>query len=180
VDRDPVMLVAELVRQRNAIDEQIARIIQRPVVAGHLGEWLASQIFDIQLADSAITAGVDGYFRSGALQGRFVNIKWYLKREGMLDTTEATALDYYLVLTGPASSTVSSRGAVRPLCVEAIYLFDAHQLRDEQLARGVKRGVASSVRKQQWIAAQIYPAVSRRFPLTARQTELLGLFRTTT
>ena len=38
-----------------------------------------------------------------------------------------------------------------------MFLFDARQLRSEQITRGVKRGVASSVIKQQWLAAEIYP-----------------------
>jgi NADPH-dependent curcumin reductase CurA len=35
---------------------------------------------------------------------------------------------------------------------------DARQLRSEQIMRGVKRGVASNVIKQQWTAAEIYPS----------------------
>ena len=43
-----------------------------------------------------------------------VNVKWYLKREGVLDTTESAILDYYLVLAGPPSGAVSSKGTTRP------------------------------------------------------------------
>jgi hypothetical protein len=42
-----------------------------------------------------------------------VNIKWYLKREGLLDTSESVRLDYYLVLAGPRSAAASSRGSTR-------------------------------------------------------------------
>ncbi|SRR6266700_6262548 len=103
--------IAELLRERNVIDESIAQIIQRPMTSGHLGEWLASHVFDIESAESAVAAGIDGVFRSGPLRGRTLNIKWYLKREGMLDTSESSALDYYLVLAGPPSAAVSSRVA---------------------------------------------------------------------
>jgi len=96
--------VAELLRERNAIDASIAQIIGRPVASGHLGEWAASQIFDIDLEESASAAGIDGRFRAGPLQGHTVNIKWYMKHQGLLDTTESAALDYYLILAGPPVS----------------------------------------------------------------------------
>ena len=157
VDEGSLAQAAALLRERNAIDAELARLIQRPMTSGHLGEWIGAQVFDIELEASAVAAGIDG-FRSGPLQGRTVNVKWYLKREGLLDTTEAAALDYYLVLTGPPSAAASSRGTTRPWRIEAVFLFDARQLRAEQTMRGVKRGIASSVLKQQWAAAEIYPS----------------------
>jgi hypothetical protein len=149
VETDSLARAAALLRERNAIDAELAQLIQRPMTSGHLGEWIAAQVFDIELEASAVAAGIDGRFRSGPLQGRTVNVKWYLKREGLLDTTESVALDYYLVLTGPPSVAASSRGTTRPWCIEAVFLFDARQLRSEQITRGVKRGVASSVLRQQ-------------------------------
>lgn len=76
----------------------------------------------------------------------------------MLDMSESDQLDYYLVLTGPPSGAASSRRATRPWCIEAVFLFDARKLRAKQIERGVKRGIASSVLKSQWTAAEIYPA----------------------
>ena len=38
-----------------------------------------------------------------------MNVKWYLKREGILDMTEAAELDYYLVLTGPKATAKDVR-----------------------------------------------------------------------
>jgi hypothetical protein len=166
-----------LLRERNAIDVKLAQLINRPMTSGHLGEWIAAQVFDIELEPSATAAGIDGRFRLGPLQGRTVNIKWYLKREGLLDTTESMALGCYLVLTGPQSAAMSSRGATRPWCIQAVYLFEARQLRSEQIARGVKRGVASSVTTQQWEAAEIYPtATSTQLTVTTDQAEQLRLF----
>jgi hypothetical protein len=104
------------------IDVELARLINRPMTSGHLGEWIAAQILDIELEASAVAAGVDGRFRSGPLQGRTVDIKSYLKREGLLDVTESAALDYYLVLTGRRSPAVSSLGTTRSWCIEAVYL----------------------------------------------------------
>ena len=177
MDDGSLAQAAALLRERNAIDAELARLIQRPMTSGHLGEWIAAQVFDIELEASAVTAGIDGCFRSGPLRGRTVNVKWYLKREGLLDTTESTALDYYLVLSGPPSAAVSSRGTIRPWCIEAVFLFDARQLRSEQITRRVKRGVASSVIKQQWTAAEIYPSpTNTQLPVTSQQAEQLKLF----
>jgi hypothetical protein len=114
VEADSLARAAALLRERNAIDAELARLIDRPMTSGHLGEWIAAHVFDIELEASAVAAGIDGRFRSGPLQGWTVNIKWYLKREGLLDTTESAALDYYLVLTGPPSAAVSSRGTTGP------------------------------------------------------------------
>lgn len=161
---------------RNAIDREIAAIIQRPMTAGHLGEWIASRIFDIELEGSATNTAFDGRFRVGPLQGRTVNVKWYLKEEGVLDTSSSATLDYYLVLTGPRSAAGSSRAGTRPWCVRAVYLFGAKRLRDEQDSRGVKTGVAASLIRRQWDEAEIYP--QGRNPLlrvSPQQVELLEL-----
>jgi hypothetical protein len=170
--------IASLLRERNALDERIGAIIQRPMTSGHLADWIAAQIFGIELAASAVEAGgVDGRFRTGPLGGRTVNVKWYLKREGVLAVTESPLLDYHLVLTGPTSAAMSSRGSLRPWCIAPAYLFDAKRLLDEQQARGVKIGVASSVRADQWDAAEIYPRpVNRALPVSPDQAELLRLF----
>jgi hypothetical protein len=178
MDEEPVRRIAEILGRRNAIDDEIAGIIDRPMTAGHLGEWIASRIFDIELEASAVSPGIDGRFRSGPLQGCTVNVKWYLKREGLLDTSESVALDYYLVLAGPRSAAGSSRGGTRPWYIQGVFLFDARRLRAEQTARGVKQGVASSVIRQQWVAAEIYPGVSNPLlPVTSHQAELLELFQ---
>jgi len=76
-----VARIAELLRERNAVDASMAQVIGRPMAAGHLGEWIASQVFDIELEDSASAAGIDGRFRSRPAQGRTVNVKWYMKHE---------------------------------------------------------------------------------------------------
>jgi hypothetical protein len=177
MDAKPLARVAALLRERNVIDAELAGLMQRPMTSGHLGEWIAAQIFDIELESSATAAGIDGHFRSGPLQDGSVNIKWYLKREGVLDTTESAILDYYLVLAGPPSGAVSSKGTTRPWCIQAVFLFDARQLRAEQTIRGVRRGVASSVTKQQWTAAEIYPSgANRRLVVTPQQAEQLSQF----
>jgi len=87
------------------------------------------------------------------------------------------ALDYYLVMTGPASAAMSSRGGTRPWCIQSVYLFDAKRLLDELRACGVKIGIASSVRAVQWAAAEIYPRASNPLlPVRPEQAQLLRLF----
>jgi hypothetical protein len=176
VDADSLARAAALLHERNAIDAELAGVIDRPVTSGHLGEPIAAQIFNIELEASAAAAGIDGRLRSGALRGRTVNIKWYLKREGVLDTTELAALDYYRCLPGRRRRqrrrvVPPGPGASRPCsCL-------TQQLRFEQIGRGVKLSVASSVIKQQWAAAEIYPmATNPQLTVTSQQAELLMLF----
>ncbi len=114
------------------------------------------------MEDSAASAALDGRFASGPLHGRTVNVKWYLKRDGLLDVTRSEILDYYLVLTGPAGPAAHSRGTVRPWCLESVYLFDARHLLGELRERGVKIGAATSVKSPQWVAAEIYPTPSNK------------------
>lgn len=146
------------------------------MTAGHAGEWIASRIFDIELEPSAVAKAIDGRLRSGPLTGKSVNVKWYLKREGILDMTEAAELDYYLVLTGP-KVTVKDVRTIGAWRIDAVYLFDSQRLLAEQHARGVKVGVASGVRVAQWLAAEIYPAPTNpALPLTEDQRHQLALF----
>jgi hypothetical protein len=99
------------------------------MTAGHLGKWIAARIFGIALEPSATATAIDGRFTSGVLRDRTVNVRWYLKREGLLDVTPSDALDDYLVLvmTGPAAPPAHSRDGVRPRCRTSVYLFDARQ-----------------------------------------------------
>lgn len=141
---EEVTQVSQLLRSRNAVDGELAALIGRPMTSGHLGEWLAARIFPIELEASATAAGIDGRFVEGVLAGQTVNVKWYLKHDGLLDLT-LPGPDLYLVLTGPRAATGSSRGQTRPWCVESVYLLDARELIDSQRRRGVKIGTASSI-----------------------------------
>jgi hypothetical protein len=168
--------LAQLLRERNVIDSHIGDLLGRPMTSGHAGEWIAARVFDIQLEASASAAAIDGKFRSGPLAGRTTNVKWYLKREGLLDMTTAPQLEYYLVLAGP-KGTVRDPKTLRPWVIRSVHLFDAAPLLAEQAARNVKVGVASSVTETQWTAADIYP-IPRNPPLvlTQSQRDQLALF----
>ena len=104
--------VAELLAARNAIDAKLAKLINRPPTVGHLGEWIAAAIFDIELEKAANAKAIDGRFRSRPLAGRTVNVTCYGKREGIRDTTDDPIVDYYLVLTG--DNVMAAPGQVRP------------------------------------------------------------------
>lgn len=151
--------LAELICAKNAIDTLIARRIGRPAHIGHVGEFLASVIFGIQLEDSATAKAIDGHFIDGPLAGRTVNVKWFTKHDGLLDINEDASLDYYLVFRGPKSSPASSRGTIAPWVIEYVFLLDAQHLLENLRARNVKvqRHGATGIASFLWEQAEIYP-----------------------
>ena len=170
--------LAELLRIKNEVESEIASIVGRPAIIGHVGEYIASRVFKVKLEQSASQKGIDGYFVDGALAGSSVNIKWYTKRNGLLDLNPNALADFYLVLTGPRSSASSSKGATLPWVIEEVFLFDSEQLIQNLKVRGVKVGVATSVVTDQWEAGQIYPRqYNKQLVLTKDQVEELFLFR---
>jgi len=174
---DDLIQLAELVRQRNLLEREITALINRPAAMGHIGEYIASRVFHIVLEESASHKSIDGRFIDGPLKSRTVNIKWYAQQEGLLAITPNTAPDYYLVLTGPKSGAMSSRGQVRPWTIEYIYLFESQTLVDELKRVGVKIGIATSVRQLLWTAAEIHPLTNNpALVLSAEQREALALF----
>lgn len=169
--------LASLIKQRNQIDSLISVIINRPAIIGHTGEYIASRIFGIRLAESASHKGIDGYFTDGSLQGRSVNIKWYTKKTGLLDINPDCLPDYFLVMTGGKGSAVSSKGKTLPWCIKHVYLFDAAELVNELAARGVGIGIATSVKKDMWEQAEIYPVQRNRlFEVNEEMARQLRLF----
>lgn len=173
--------LADLLRTKNSIDAEISQIVGRPALIGHVGEYIASVIFNIGLYDSATHKGSDGVFRSGPLIGRSVNIKWYAKHEGLIDLNEAAMPDFYLVLSGPKSSSASSRGGTRPWSIESVFLFESAGLTGMLHRQGTKIGVATSVRAEVWESAQIYPPPRNpMLALTDEQRLRLKLFGITT
>src|ERR1044071_8230599 len=90
--------VGLLLRDRTATDARTAASAGRPAAAGHLSDWIAAAILDIEL-EPAPNRVVDGHFRGGPLAGRTVNIKHYTRNLGLLDVSDSDELDYYLVMT---------------------------------------------------------------------------------
>lgn len=64
---EELVYLAGLIEQRNEIVGKITALIARPAQIGHIGEYIASKIFDIKLQDSASAKSIDGYFFSGNL-----------------------------------------------------------------------------------------------------------------
>ncbi|HEU5374239.1 MAG TPA: hypothetical protein VFV38_02280 [Ktedonobacteraceae bacterium] len=170
--------LADLIKEKNEVDAKIANIVGRPAQVGHAGEFIASVLFDIQLHHSATHKSSDGIFQSGPLTGRDVDIKWYLKHEGLLDLNPTAPPDYYLVLAGPKAGAISSRGSVRPWKIEFVFLFDAQQLLAALRPRGVKLGIATSVVSEFWVKAEIYPTQrNHMLMLSDEQKQQLTRFR---
>lgn len=149
--------LSKLLAELNSIGEKISEITQRPATIGHTGEYIASHVFDIELEEAANAKGIDGHFRSGSLAGRSVNVKWYGKLEFMLDINPDALPDYFLVMTGPKAKVLTSKGGIRPWLIDFVFLFNAAELMIVLKARGVKIGVATSVRKHEFQDSEIYP-----------------------
>jgi len=174
---DDLTQLAELIKKRNLLEREITALIGRPAEIGHIGEYIASRVFHIALKESASYKSIDGHFSNEPLKECTVNVKWYARREGVLDITPDALPDYYLVLTGPKSGAMTSRGQVRPWTIANVFLFDAQTLVDELKRSGLKIGVATSVRQHLWAKAEIYPAQRNdALELSKQQHEALMLF----
>jgi hypothetical protein len=175
---DRLTQLAHLIREHNAAMARISSLIGRPALVGHVGEYIAGAIFDIELNPSASAKGHDGFFRSPpSLAGRSVNIKWGTVFEGGMDVSPDAEVDDYLALTGPRATSMTSKGLSRPWLIESVFLFDLHDLRTDLRTRGVGIGVATSIRRSLWEAAMIYPeSHNPRLVLTDEQRRLLALF----
>ena len=173
--RDLVEL-AKLIAEQNVIGRSISEIIGRSHSIGHAGEYIAGQIFDIELHAAGNAPGSDGRFRSGPLKGASVNVKWYARLE-TLDINPKAVPDYYLVLAGPRASA-GTQVHIRPWVIANVYLFPGPQLHDELKARGVKLGIGTSLLRSQWESGELYPKrTCKLYPLSPEQHDALGLFR---
>jgi Family of unknown function (DUF6998) len=168
--------LAKLIRTKNSVDGKIARIVGRPALIGHVGEFIAARVFGIELHRSASAKGSDGVFKTGSLAGKTVNVKWYTTSDNLLDLNPSGGADYYLVLAGPSTQGASSRGTERPWTIDSAYLFASADLIAKLRDRGVGIGVATSVRSEDWEAAEIYPQSKGIIQLDDEQRRLFGLF----
>jgi hypothetical protein len=178
---DDLVRLADLIRSRTVLDNEIATLIGRPAERGHSGEYIAARIFGVRLQESASHKGIDGYFVEGPLAGRSVIVKWYGKQESLLDINLDGPCDYYLVMTGPRGTSMTSRGGTRPWVISYVYLFDMPRLIAVLQARGPKIGIATSLRAEDWRQAEIYPAANNPLMiLSEQQKRLLALFNPST
>ncbi|MEM3007509.1 MAG: hypothetical protein QXW37_06500 [Candidatus Nitrosotenuis sp.] len=174
---EPLEKLSKLIEERNVIDDQISSIIGYPAEKGHVGEFIASKIFNITQNESATQRGHDGVFSDVTLNGKTVNVKFYPKREGFIDLQPKFPPDYYLVLAGPKTKPSSSRGTTRPWMIDSVFLFDAEKLHSILQKRGIKLGVATSVIEDLWKEAEIYPnQTNTLLILSESQKNYLKLF----
>ena len=174
---DQLRRLASLIERRNVVDGEIAATIGRPAHPGHIGDFVAAAIFDIALLESVTHVGARGHFTRGPLAGRSVNIRKYSLDQGLLDIRLDALPDFFLVLTGPRAPATSSRGTTQPWTIESVYLLEAAPLVAHLSERGVKIGVATSVRRQVWDEAEIYPSPrNSRLRLTPEQVSMVRLF----
>ncbi len=169
--------LAKLIKRHNEIDNEISTMIGRPALIGHTGEYIASKIFDICLAESASQKSIDGVFQSGPLRGKSVNVKWFPSHDRLLNLCKTDQPDLYLVLTGDFHSPGSSKGKTHPWVIANVYLFESGFLINTLQKAGVKIGTASSVKKKYWVEAEIYPnQTSQLLRLNQGQKDSLSLF----
>ena len=167
------------IKCRNNLDFDIADKIKKPVTTGSLGEYIASEIFGIDLEDKGSNKGFDGRFRCGDLgckdkNKNRVNVKWYTVRRNILSLHEDRTPDYYLVLSGPRF-TGPSKGVTHPLRITNVYLFEKESLFKELCGRRI--GNPTSVRNDLWDAAEIFPEQRNEcLPLNCEQRAALKEF----
>ena len=110
-----------------------------------------------------------------------MNVKWYGKREGILDINPDGVPHCYLVMTGPKAAAMTSRGQTLPWVITEVFLFDAPALVKRFRVQKRRLGVAAYVRQHEWEAARIYPeaAPGPLLTLTDVQQGALRLFAET-
>jgi hypothetical protein len=168
---DELRHLASLIRKKNEVDGAIAQLIERPALAGNIGEFVAARVFGIDLERPGSHTGHDGVFRDPPLAGKTVNVKTYSRNEWTLDFS-GHHCDYYLVMTGPPGPAPD-----RAWAVDTVYLFDTPDLLTKIRSRRLKIGVATSVLMEDWEAARIFPARSGApLRLTQAQVTALKLF----
>jgi hypothetical protein len=62
--------------------------------------------------------------------------------------------------------------ATRPFLISNALLFDAVTLHDDLARRGVRVGTATSVRREQWSAASIYPETRAKVITTSHAARI--------
>ena len=98
-------------------------------------------------------------------------------KEGLLDIRVDAVPDFYLVLAGPQTRVLYSRGENRPWLIDFAYLFEAPQLIAGLQRKKLKLGVATSVSNDLWHGAEIFPNASNpMLLLNSDQFSMLSLF----
>ena len=169
--------LAELVRARNTVENNIANLLGNSVNLATVGEYIAAQIFGITLIPSSHHREFVGIFAHQPLAGKTVDVQWYPRREGFLHVRSEPAPDYILALAGPRQESSTARALVNPWLIRSVHLFHSQELLSALRERGVQIGPHTSVINQLWTRAEIFPTPHNPLlTLTEDQRQLLRLF----
>jgi hypothetical protein len=169
--------LAELLRARNTVESNIANLLKSSVSLGSVGEYIAAQIFAINLTTSALHNQFAGTFANQPGAGKTVDVQWCPRREGFLNIHSEPAPDYLLVLAGPRPESSTTRALVNPWLISSVHLFHSQELLSALRERGVQIGSHTSVITQLWERAEIFPIPRNSLlALTEEQRQLLKLF----
>jgi hypothetical protein len=169
--------LAELIRARNTVENNIANLIGQPVNLGTVGDYIAATIFGIRHLDASPQKTSYDSFVYGPLAGHTVEVQWHLRHDSSLNLKTDTPIEYYLVFTGPKAGADTTHPLVNPWVIESVFLFDAKELLAALHERGVQIGNRTSVIRELWERAEIYPAQhNQRLILNDEQRKLLALF----
>lgn len=166
--------LASLIKSHNTIDEKTATLIGHTAQPGNIADYIAAALFNIMLEDSSKRHGYDGRFTRSPLAGQTVDIQWRLKHDGQLTMKVDLFPNYYLVFTGPPSSSLS---IASPWLIQSAYLFHTDSLLQALRERGVQIGSSTSITGPLWERAEIYPIPRNSdLILTEGDRKLLILF----
>lgn len=169
--------LAELLRARNTVESNIANLLQCEVDLNIVGEQIAASIFGIRFVPATAPGQSAGVFTCPTLAGKTVEVRWYLRREGILNIHTDPAPDYTLVLAGPKFDPSEARALVDPWIITSAYLFHMPELFNMLRTRGVRIGPRISVNSHLWEQAEIFPSSpNSALVLTNEQLRLLQLF----
>ncbi len=153
--------LANLLRERRALEERIAKITGRNADRDDIGRSLASEVFGI-----AFSGNGNGTFASGPLAGKRVGVRWYGPKDSSIDTG-GEPVDYVLIF----------RGGEEAWSIAEVCLFEIAALRERLLGRGTPPGPVVGVRQTDFEDSRIFPShASHLLPLSAEQRQKLSLF----
>lgn len=175
-DEAELRQMAGLLRARNAIDDVIATITDRPVNPGHLGEWIAARIFPSNSSSRPLPGPSTAAF-DRSCRGRGG------EREVVRQARGCAGHDGAFVSRLLPRADRSALGRTHltryhPPTHDRVGLpFPAAKLAETIRDTGLKLGIATSVRNALWDAAEVYPEqCNPELPLSPQQRHLLALF----
>ena len=173
--------LADLIRIRNYVNNSVSNIIGGPAETGRIAEFVAAQIFDIELARTFVNKAIDGWFRSPAsLASASVNVKYRSRSSKRLDNENSADPNdhprYYLAFRGPKLLKGPASEKTLPFVIDSVYIFDSQELIPSLVAKGGAH-IGPAVKLVHWQQAMIYPEqVNQALILTDEQRAALQLF----